>query len=282
MARVQDTASFIAAAIAVHGDRYDYSQTDYVGANMPIQIICKTHGLFTLGWAASHYGEKGSGCQKCSGCEVKVKDTASFIARSLALYGDKYDYSKTVYYGSNKPILIICKTCGPFLLAESSSHFRSMCGCRTCGIKEALKSRGAIKYCAECGCWCKYGGKRLLRRIVCTDCKTRILTTEDHAWNVWSKVEANRFLKYERKKEKLLGWRMFAAKKVKNMRINRFRYIHTKNANESKILASWDDWSRYQCNSRLRKGETEWQRKARSWAQGLTTLYRKKQAEQSC
>ena len=67
MAKVKDTTSFIAAAIAVHGDRYDYSQTDYVGANMPIQIICRTHGIFTLSEPYTHVRQdRKCGCKKCT------------------------------------------------------------------------------------------------------------------------------------------------------------------------------------------------------------------------
>lgn len=37
---------FIADAIAVHGDKYDYSKVDYQGNKVKVCIICPKHGEF--------------------------------------------------------------------------------------------------------------------------------------------------------------------------------------------------------------------------------------------
>lgn len=52
-----------------HGDRYDYSQVDYQGADKKVTIICREHGPWeTL--PGNHY--QGSGCWKCfSGASSK-------------------------------------------------------------------------------------------------------------------------------------------------------------------------------------------------------------------
>jgi hypothetical protein len=92
---------------------------------------------------------------------VKVKDTASFIEAARAVHGDKYDYSLTVYSGSQKPITIICKKCGPVTLSEPGSHYRleKKCGCRSCEQEATLERKGAAKRCNQCGLRLKYNAK---------------------------------------------------------------------------------------------------------------------------
>ena len=66
----------------------------------------------------------------------KVSCTDTFIQAGRLVHGDKYDYSETVYDRAGKPITIICKVCGPFVLAEASSHHsKKACGCRRCGTR---------------------------------------------------------------------------------------------------------------------------------------------------
>jgi hypothetical protein len=53
---------FIKRAIAVHGDKYDYSPTKWINGKTNVQIICKIHGLFEQN-PYSHL--KGCGCRGC-------------------------------------------------------------------------------------------------------------------------------------------------------------------------------------------------------------------------
>lgn len=64
----------------------------------------------------------------------KVKDTESFIRRARETHGDTYDYSMADYRGANEPITLICKVCGPFVLAAAGSHYKKKkpCGCGKC------------------------------------------------------------------------------------------------------------------------------------------------------
>jgi len=57
------TTEIIEQFIEMHGDTYNYSRVVYQGAHETVDIICKTHGLFSQG-ARSH--KKGSGCPKCA------------------------------------------------------------------------------------------------------------------------------------------------------------------------------------------------------------------------
>lgn len=56
------TEEFINKATLIHGDRYDYSKSDYIRALDKIQIICKKHGSF---WQVASSHTRGNGCKKC-------------------------------------------------------------------------------------------------------------------------------------------------------------------------------------------------------------------------
>lgn len=60
--RGMTTTEWIRKAKAVHGDRYDYSQTVYVNQRTNVKIICPKHGLFEQK-ADSHI--RGCGCRLC-------------------------------------------------------------------------------------------------------------------------------------------------------------------------------------------------------------------------
>lgn len=57
-----DTEIFINNATNMHGDLFDYSETNYVSSNEKVDIICKIHGKFKK-WPADHL--RGGGCPKC-------------------------------------------------------------------------------------------------------------------------------------------------------------------------------------------------------------------------
>lgn len=54
---------FIEKAQKIHGNKYDYSQSNYTGSKQLITIICKNHGKFEQ-LATSHL--TGKGCHKCN------------------------------------------------------------------------------------------------------------------------------------------------------------------------------------------------------------------------
>lgn len=66
--KVTDTASFIARAKEVHGDKYDHSQSVFRGAQKPITIVCRACGPFTLAHAGTHYRTGKRPCEcRCEG-----------------------------------------------------------------------------------------------------------------------------------------------------------------------------------------------------------------------
>ena len=105
---------FIAQCKAIHGDRYDYSQTVYKGKRKKVTIICREHGPFEQ-WPDGHLA--GQGCKWCK-CDMQ-KDLFSmgrdeFIFKARKVHGDKYDYSQVVYVNNKTNVTVICPEHGPF------------------------------------------------------------------------------------------------------------------------------------------------------------------------
>ena len=77
---------FIQKANEVHGDKYDYSEVNYVTCDTKVCIICPKHGEF---WQTPVSHTQGNGCPKCN---------SSHLERSVMNYLDEhgitYDYQK--------------------------------------------------------------------------------------------------------------------------------------------------------------------------------------------
>lgn len=58
---------FVARATAIHGERYNYESTTYIGVAGQIEILCREHGTFQQ-IAGNHL--RGSGCPDCSRIEM--------------------------------------------------------------------------------------------------------------------------------------------------------------------------------------------------------------------
>ena len=135
---------FIEKAKAVHGDKYDYSKTEYIDMHTKVVIICPIHGEFTQN-AQSHIS--GNGCPKCKrDNHIKriTKDLDYFLDKARFIHGDKYDYSKVVYKGSNEKVCIICPTHGEFYQSPAD-HLQGH-GCVHCGNAQDNKRIGTEEF----------------------------------------------------------------------------------------------------------------------------------------
>lgn len=103
------TEEYIERARSVHGDRYDYSKTEYVKNSEKICVTCIEHGDF---WVTPANHLLGSGCPVCD--PSHKLDTSLFIQKARAKHGDKYDYSLVNYVNSSDKVTIICPEHGPF------------------------------------------------------------------------------------------------------------------------------------------------------------------------
>ena len=94
MGRNRTTEEFIDEAKKVHGDKYDYSISEYKGYKNDIYIICKKHGQF------KQKVEKhlcGHGCPKCSNSKLE-----NLIDDFLNINKINYDIEKTFSWLKNE------------------------------------------------------------------------------------------------------------------------------------------------------------------------------------
>jgi hypothetical protein len=125
--RTKTKESFICDAIKIHGNKYDYSESEIYNRKDKVKISCKIHGMFFMQTPKDHLN--GKGCNVCSG--NKKKDTIIFIQEAKKIHGDKYDYSKANYIGANEKICIICPIHGEFN-QQVRDHTSKGCGCPEC------------------------------------------------------------------------------------------------------------------------------------------------------
>lgn len=118
---------FLKRARGVHGGRYDYSQAVYLGARLKLTIICREHGPFEQA-PSNHYA--GKGCRACAG--LKPYTLESFIDKSRAIHGEKYDYSRVKFVNVLTKIIIGCRSHGDF--EQTPSKHMGGSGCSRCSI----------------------------------------------------------------------------------------------------------------------------------------------------
>ena len=107
------TPQFVEDAQKIHGDKFDYSEVEYVNTHTPVRIKCRRCGVVFLQSPANHL--VGRGCPRCSKKQTHKRVTQEmFIARARELHGDKYDYSKTDYQDMRSKVLIVCPRHGEF------------------------------------------------------------------------------------------------------------------------------------------------------------------------
>lgn len=142
------TSIFIEKARAKHGDRYDYTNVEYVNAKTKVSIACANHGDFEQ-TPDAHL--KGQGCPKCGFEKRAAKDKQeakdSFIEKACAIHGERYDYSRVVYVRARAKVIITCKEHGAF--EQIPNNHLSGKGCAKCGrestsAKQSEESRNSF------------------------------------------------------------------------------------------------------------------------------------------
>lgn len=134
------TNQFVAEAQKVHGDRYDYSEVEYVNTHVPVKIRCQQCGAFFLQEPSSHLA--GHGCPKCNKKQTRRKlGQEEFITRARAVHGDRYDYTMTRYVDMRSDVVILCPIHGPFHQRAQSHILGHGCPlCKSDRQKERMKA----------------------------------------------------------------------------------------------------------------------------------------------
>lgn len=131
MSKKKTTKQFIEEARLVHGNKYDYSKSEYVNATTKVIIICPQHGEF---WQRPCDHLNGHGCKTCfyedNGKQCRLS-FADFLEKAYMAHGDKYQYNQDTYKGSDYKLDIICPVHGIFT-QKAINHINGQ-GCPKCG-----------------------------------------------------------------------------------------------------------------------------------------------------
>lgn len=139
------TEEFIEKARDVHGDKYDYSLTEYMGQSVKVKVVCSEHGEFEQ-LPMNHLADNS--CPKC----VKVQSTDDFIRKANQIHGDKYDYSKVDYVNSCTKVCIVCHEHGEFW-QNPHGHLTGR-GCQKCSLAGTSKTEEKM-YDLLCEIFCE-------------------------------------------------------------------------------------------------------------------------------
>ena len=134
--RKKTQEEFLKECEQVHGNKYNYSKTNYKDALAKVIIICKEHGKFEQ-VANEHL--KGKGCEKCSyvkrGFNKRIGEDVLYEAL-LNVHDNKYKIEKCQlfnYKDTQKEFIdIMCDKHGIFN-QRISNHLHGQ-GCPKCGI----------------------------------------------------------------------------------------------------------------------------------------------------
>lgn len=130
------TEEFYNRANGIHNNRYEYPAV-YLGAGVPISIICKIHGEFTQ---TPNAHLQGQGCPKCAIKKVTDKSKVPILevlSRFEAVHSGKYEYSSVEYISMHTPVSIRCSQHGEFFQTPHS-HIKGR-GCPTCAKPKQQK-----------------------------------------------------------------------------------------------------------------------------------------------
>jgi len=125
---------FIAKAIEIHGNKYNYDKIIYVGSKIKVKITCKAHGEFKI--SPNYLLNSKYGCPKCLSDQtgrVYKFSLDDFLKNAKDIHKKLYDYSKSTYRNSRSKIEIVCKKHGSFF-QTAGEHLQGS-GCPQCKTK---------------------------------------------------------------------------------------------------------------------------------------------------
>lgn len=137
---------FLEDARQAHGDRYDYSQVEYINALSNVTIICPIHGTFSQK-PANHIRDVG--CPKCgdkSTADKRRRTTEDFIKEAREVHGEKYGYSRVEYKSSHEKIEIVCEEHGSFWQSPVNHVRGNKAGCPGCAVSGFDQTKPGLLY----------------------------------------------------------------------------------------------------------------------------------------
>ncbi|WP_305845505.1 hypothetical protein [Photobacterium leiognathi] len=141
---------FIKEAIAIWGDRFDFSKVVYTGSKEKVTLVCNQHNIEfeVLGNSVLH------GKTLCPKCRQKFTQNLSinqFIIASRSVWGDQFDYSKTAYTNNKNKVTILCRKHNCEFHQIAGSHLYGRNGCPHCNSKNMNTEKFIARATAKWG-----------------------------------------------------------------------------------------------------------------------------------
>lgn len=116
MTKRRNKEEFVTEARVIHGDKFDYSDSDFKFMTKKIWIKCLTddHEQFEQ---VPYAHLKGQGCPKCGIKKMTQSQCLSledFILKSIQIHGDRFGYLKAKYINNQTKVTITCPEHGDF------------------------------------------------------------------------------------------------------------------------------------------------------------------------
>lgn len=164
---------FIQNARARHKGKYDYSKVNYVNDRTKVTLVCPEHGDFDQ---TPNAHMQGKGCPSCGNTRKGRKpggaalSQSTFIDRSRAMHGDKYDYAKSEYVNKTTKVIITCPEHGDFEQLPFN-HFNGQ-GCPDCGGTKPLTTATFVEKARQV-----HGNRYLYDKTVFTKSNDKVIIT---------------------------------------------------------------------------------------------------------
>ena len=173
--------SFIEKARKIHGDKYDYSEVNYIRSCIKVKILCKHCNKYFYQTPNNHLN--GQGCPFCKLYKLKYNQQKSFdkfLEDARKIHGNKYEYVENTYDGAKHKLKILCKRCNKYFYQTPDKHLIGH-GCPKCNVEinhvnqlkpleqfinEARKIHGDDYDYSEVN----YKGRSKLIKIKCNNC----------------------------------------------------------------------------------------------------------------
>lgn len=141
MGRRRTYNDFVLESRKIHGNKYDYSNVEYVNSYTKVCIICPVHGEF---WQRPQdHIDKKQGCPKCSFDNRKLTQD-EFISKAKEVHGNRYDYSKVEYKGNKIKVCVICPIHGEFMV-RPDIHLGGF-NCKKCQLESQKRLLYGVAY----------------------------------------------------------------------------------------------------------------------------------------
>lgn len=121
---------FVEDCLEVHGSFYSYEKSEYLGNHIKVIITCPIHSDFSMTPSNHLAGQDCPECAKVKHSEKCIeKGSKKFIIRMKEKYGEKYDFSKSIFLGDKIKVEVVCQQHGSFWATPSNLLRGRQCPC---------------------------------------------------------------------------------------------------------------------------------------------------------